>query len=53
MRTLGGTPAEVPLVYAARNYNLAAANAQASKLHFFWDEEETQCPPAMQPRRGR
>jgi dienelactone hydrolase len=46
-RTLGGKPADIPDTYAARNYNTAAANVCATKLHFFWDEEETQCPPSM------
>jgi pimeloyl-ACP methyl ester carboxylesterase len=45
-RTLGGTPEQVPEVYLARSANLAAANCVWSRLHFFWDEEETQCPPA-------
>ena len=44
---LGGPPDKKPELYDARNANAAAANAQAAKLHFFWDELETACPPAM------
>ena len=44
---LGGTPDEVPELYAARNAIRAAANARCGKLHFFWDEEEMMCPPEM------
>jgi pimeloyl-ACP methyl ester carboxylesterase len=44
---LGGTPDEVPELYAARNAIPAAGNARCGKLHLFWDEEETMCPPAM------
>jgi len=43
-RALGGPPEKVPEMYVARNANTAAGNALA-RLHFFWDEEETQCPP--------
>jgi len=44
---LGGTPEQRPAVYAARNFIVAAGNARGGKLHFFWDEEETMCPPVM------
>ena len=44
---LGGPPDALPEVYAARNANAAAGNAQCGRLHFFWDEEERACPPAM------
>ena len=52
---LGGPPEAVPDAYAARNANAlshslgtsAAGNAVGSRLHFFWDEEETQCPAFM------
>ncbi|PIU60350.1 MAG: hypothetical protein COS85_24910 [Armatimonadetes bacterium CG07_land_8_20_14_0_80_59_28] len=47
VETLGGTPEEIPDVYLARNACLAAGNNGASKLHIFWDEEETQCPPVL------
>lgn len=44
---LGGTPDQIPEVYEARNAIPAAGNARCSRLHFFWDEEETMCPPAL------
>ena len=44
---LGGPPEKNPAAYAARNALAAAGNAQAAKLHFFWDEAETLCPPAQ------
>ncbi|MEO8206961.1 MAG: alpha/beta fold hydrolase [Chthoniobacterales bacterium] len=44
---LGGTPAEIPAVYAARNYIPGASNNPTARLHVFWDEEETICPPVM------
>jgi pimeloyl-ACP methyl ester carboxylesterase len=44
---LGGTPDDVPALYAARNAIPAAGNARCGKLHFLWDEEETMCPPEM------
>jgi|YNPNPStandDraft_1061719.scaffolds.fasta_scaffold27104_2 dienelactone hydrolase len=44
---LGGPPEALPEVYAARNANLAAGNNGWTRLHFFWDESETMCPPAM------
>jgi dienelactone hydrolase len=45
-RAIGTMDAE-PDAYAARNANLAAGNVQTAKMHFFWDEAETQCPPDM------
>jgi len=45
--TLGGRPDQIPEVYEARNFIPGASNASCGRLHFFWDEEETQCPPAM------
>jgi len=44
---LGGPPAALPDIYDARNFIAAAGNAACSRLHFFWDVEETMCPPAM------
>ncbi len=44
---LGGPPDRLPDVYESRNAIPAAANARCSRLHFFWDEEETMCPPAL------
>ena len=44
---LGGRPDALPDVFAARNAIPAAGNARAGRLHFFWDEEERACPPAM------
>lgn len=44
---LGGPPEALPEVYAARNANLAVGNNGWTRLHFFWDESETMCPPAM------
>ncbi|MEI6422504.1 MAG: alpha/beta fold hydrolase, partial [Lentisphaerota bacterium] len=49
-KAVGGTPAQVPLQYAARNSCLGAANNRNSKLHVFWDESETICPPVMNER---
>jgi len=44
---LGGTPEELPQVYAARNFTAAAGNNGRTRLHLFWDEEERACPPGM------
>jgi pimeloyl-ACP methyl ester carboxylesterase len=44
---LGGTPDQLPKLYAARNFIPAAGNARSGRLHFVWDEDETMCPPAM------
>lgn len=44
---LGGTPEQLPELFEARNAIPAAGNARSGKLHFFWDEEETMCPPAL------
>lgn len=47
-RVLGGPPEKLPAVYLARNATPAAANpAPDARLHFFWDEAETQCPADM------
>lgn len=46
-KALGGPPDKLPDVYLARNAIPAASNALLGKLHFFWDAEETQCPPGM------
>ncbi len=46
-KALGGTPAQLPEVYAARNACLAAGNNKATHLHLFWDEEEKACPPIL------
>ncbi|MEO6847917.1 MAG: alpha/beta hydrolase [Chthoniobacterales bacterium] len=43
----GGTPEQLPLNYAARNFTLAAANNPSARLHIFWDEEEKTCDPVM------
>jgi pimeloyl-ACP methyl ester carboxylesterase len=45
-QVLGGGPDAVPEVYEARCATAAAGNA-ISRLHFFWDSEETICPPAI------
>lgn len=47
VKTLGGTPARLPAVYAARNATLAAGNNGRTRLHIFWDEEENDCPGSM------
>jgi pimeloyl-ACP methyl ester carboxylesterase len=44
---LGGSPVQLPHLFEARNAIPAAGNACCGKLHFFWDEEETMCPPAQ------
>ncbi|MFB3892815.1 MAG: alpha/beta hydrolase family protein [Phycisphaerae bacterium] len=44
-QAIGGTPDEKPAEYDARNINPAAGNITATRLHFFWDQEEVQCPP--------
>ena len=44
---LGGPPDQCPAVYEARNAIPAAGNAACGRLHFFWDAEETMCPPAL------
>lgn len=45
-KLLGGTPDELPELFLARNAIPAAGNPRG-KLHFFWDEQEKQCPPDM------
>lgn len=44
---IGGTPDQLPALFAARNAIPAAGNACCGRLHFVWDEEETMCPPAL------
>lgn len=44
---VGGTPAQVPDRYLARNSTLAAVNVRYTNFHFYWDEEETICPAQM------
>jgi pimeloyl-ACP methyl ester carboxylesterase len=41
-----GRPDEHPARYEARNMILAAGNAMKTHWWLFWDEEESQCPPA-------
>lgn len=41
-----GTPAESPARYEARNFIPAAGNARNTHWWFFWDREETMCPPS-------
>ena len=45
-KALGGPPDALPELYLARNAIPAARNT-CGKLHCFWDEEETACPPKM------
>ena len=47
VRTVGGTPDEVPARYEARNTLLAAGNNGLTRIHLFWDAEETGCPPIL------
>ncbi len=49
-RALGGTPAEVPLRYAARSSLAAVVNNPRTRLHLFWDAEERDCPPVLNER---
>lgn len=44
---IGGPPERFPMEYAARNSTLGAANNRSARLHIFWDEKETACPPVM------
>ncbi len=44
---LDGTPDQVPGLFEARNAIPSAGNARCGRLHFFWDEDETMCPPAQ------
>ncbi len=44
---IGGTPAQVPDRYSARNSLLGVINNAYTNFHFFWDEKETICPPWM------
>lgn len=41
-----GRPGENPARYEARNMVAAAGNATKTHWWLFWDEEESQCPPA-------
>ena len=45
---VGGSPADKPLEYAARNAVVAAGNNRVTRLHVFYDEREIMCPPATQ-----
>lgn len=49
-RAIGGTPAEVPARYAARSALRAVGNNPHTRLHVFWDEAETACPPVLNER---
>ena len=44
---LGGTPKQLPAIYAARNATAAAGNNGQTRFHIFWDEAETGCPGFM------
>jgi hypothetical protein len=46
-KALGGTPDEVPERYAARSAVRAVSNNPRTRLHLFWDTEETACPPEL------
>ncbi|MBI3985882.1 MAG: alpha/beta fold hydrolase [Lentisphaerae bacterium] len=46
-RAIGGTPEQVPERYAARSSLRAIANNSHTRLHLFWDREETACPPLL------
>jgi pimeloyl-ACP methyl ester carboxylesterase len=43
-RAIGGSPETTPEAYEARNAIPAAGNVLA-RVHCFWDEAESQCPP--------
>lgn len=45
--TLGGTPRQQPAAYAARNATAAAGNNSQTRLHLFWDVNESACPGEM------
>ncbi len=47
VETLGGAPGRLPALYAARDATRAAGNNGRTRLHIFWDEEETACPGSM------
>lgn len=46
-KAIGKNPVEAPELYLSRNMIPGAGNAQSGIRHFFWDSEETQCPPGM------
>lgn len=46
-RALGGKPEDVPGRYAARSSLRAIGNNPHTRLHLFWDAEETACPPVL------
>ena len=46
-KALGGTPDHVPERYAARGSPVAVQNNPRTRLHVFWDAEETACPPVL------
>ena len=50
VEALGGTPDEVPARYQARSALLAAGNNGQTRIHLFWDAEETGCPPVLDTR---
>ena len=45
MRQAIGAPEEFPARFEARNMTPAAGNARGTRWWFFWDAEESQCPP--------
>lgn len=47
IQAVGGTPAEVPDNYLARNTVLAAGNLRGVRLHLAYDEKESLCPAYM------
>lgn len=49
-QAVSGTPDELPHHYAARNACRGAGNNPGAKLHVFWDEKETTCPPVLNER---
>jgi pimeloyl-ACP methyl ester carboxylesterase len=46
-QALGGAPDKLPELFEARNAIPAAGNVGSGKIHFFWDEQEKQCPANM------
>lgn len=49
-KALGGGPDVVPERYAARASLPAIENNPHTRLHLFWDAEETACPPILNER---
>ena len=47
IRTVGGTPDELPDKYMARNSCLAAGNLSGTRFHIAYDEQERACPIPM------